>query len=175
MKKLAIFLLLIIFSCNKQESVSTQHSPDTTQAIDGNLGEADSNSAENGVVQVPTTEKTDSISKIFRVVEGNKIIKTINGDMIPLSIYDEFTSPDEQLIIKIKNFQGKEISGTINPESSKMNIRFNQIKMANGEYDGPFGRELSYFIKENGEIWLIIAKSNMASGEATGKFTVSLR
>ena len=55
-----------------------------------------------------------------------------------------------------------------------MNIRFNQIKLANGDYDGPFGREINYEIKEKGEVWLIIAKSNMASGDATGKFKIRI-
>ena len=56
-----------------------------------------------------------------------------------------------------------------------MNIRFNQIKLADGEFDGPFGRDISYLIKKSGEIWLLISKSNMASEKATGKFTVSLK
>ena len=55
-----------------------------------------------------------------------------------------------------------------------MNIRFNQIKLANGDYDGPFGREISYDIKQKGEIWLIVSKSNMASGETKGKFEIEL-
>lgn len=34
---------------------------------------------------------------------------------------------------------------------------------------------LNYDIKEKGEIWLIIGKNLMASGENTGKFTVNLK
>jgi len=56
-----------------------------------------------------------------------------------------------------------------------MNIRFNQIKLPSGETEGPFGREMLLKTKEKGEIWLIIGKSNMASGETKGKFSVSIR
>ena len=56
-----------------------------------------------------------------------------------------------------------------------MNIRFSQIKLPNGNFDGPFTQDISYEVKEKGEIWLIIGKSNMASGEAKGKFKVTIK
>ena len=55
-----------------------------------------------------------------------------------------------------------------------MNIRFNQVKFADGTYDGPFGQTLSIPNKGKGEIWLIIGKSNMASGESKGRFSVKV-
>ena len=94
--------------------------------------------------------------------------------MIPLTITDEFTPKVQKMVLKIKNFDRAKIVGTITPENPQMNIRFNQIKLTNGDYDGPFGREINYEIKEKGEIWLIIAKSNMASGAATGEFKIRI-
>lgn len=95
--------------------------------------------------------------------------------MLPLTISDEFTSADQQYIIKVKNFASKNITGLIKPASGTMNIRFNQIKLPDDTYDGPFGRDISHQITETGEIWLIIGNSNMASGDNTGKFTVDLK
>ena len=95
--------------------------------------------------------------------------------MIPLTLTDEFTTENQQYIIKIKNFNRPKIFGAITPKNPKMNIRFNQIKLSDGSLDGPFGREITYEIPQKGEIWLLIGKSNMASGEITGEFSVFLK
>ena len=131
-------------------------------------------SSANGLV-VLDQEKPKTVSKTFRVIAGDSIIKTINADMIPLTISDEFTTDQQKFVLKIKNFDGKKIVGKITPSNSNMNIRFNQIKLANGDYDGPFGLEMSEDISKPGEVWLIIGKSLMASGEAKGKFTVNIK
>ena len=90
-------------------------------------------------------------------------------------MHDEFTSDVSELIIKIPDFDRQNISGEIVPENPKMNIRFNQIKLPNGDFEGPFSRGMMFKSRENGEIWLIIGKSNMASGIASGKFSVFVR
>lgn len=162
--------VFLLFSCTKKEAVSetAEHSDSPVVTVPDN----NPDTLTEGVFPIsePETKPTDA----FRVVEGNKIIKTINGDMIPLKIHDEFTGDQQEYVLKIKNFNGNKISGKILPENPEMNIRFNQIKLANGDYDGPFGREISYDIKQKGEIWLIVSKSNMASGETKGKFEIEL-
>lgn len=174
MKNFFILIPLVILSCNKKDSVSdVTKRVDTIQVFDQNNIQTASDSSENGLVAIPQVIKDSS--QAFRFIEGNKIVKTINGDMLPLSIYDEFTEENQQLIIKIKNFKNSNIEATINSESSNMNIRFNQIKLASGEYDGPFGKTMSAKTETKGEIWLIIGKSNMASGETTGNFSVWLQ
>jgi len=176
MKKLFLLMPVLLFSCTKKEVVAkTAANSDSTEAIDKNVVEHSRDSVREGVLSIDSVQNSKEISQTFRAVDGNKIIKTLNGDMLPLKITDEFTNADQQLILKIKNFKAPKISGTIVPENAKMNIRFTQIKLSNGDYDGPFGRDITYDIKENGEIWLLLGKSNMASGETTGKFTVNLR
>lgn len=173
MKKLLFLIPLLIISCQKKETVS-ESSATKDSAISANLDGAITDSSKNGVV-VMKEEKPKEISDTFRVIKGDSIIKTINGDMIPLTISDEFTTEKQKFILKIKNFTGKKIMGTVNATDKDMNIRFNQIKLPNGELDGPFGREINYDVKQNGEIWLIIGKSLMASGKSTGKFTITLK
>ncbi len=174
MRTLVFILALITVSCTKEESVKSNNQviSDSTSTILQN----DSTPATHpqaGVVQVDSTKSSNY--KGFRTVEQGKIIKTINGDMIPLTLTDEFTGDKQQYILKIKNFTSKNISGTITTENPDMNIRFNQVRLPNGEYDGPFGREMIYKIRENGEIWLLIGRSNMASGESKGRFSVSIK
>lgn len=173
MKNLVFIVFFFAISCKKSETKTEfQQKTDSAEVI---LPTQDS--VENGAVKVDETAENgnEQISNTFRTIEGNKVIKTINGDMIPLSVKDEFTNEQQQFVIKIKNFKNKKISAIITPENPQMNIRLNQIKLANGDYDGPFGRDFTYDISQPGEIWLIIGKSNMASGIATGKFSVKIQ
>lgn len=175
MKKLLAILPFFLLSCQKKEiksdnlvkndSVIVTERSDMTSKMD---------SAANGVVALDENNALKNSFVKDRVVEGNKIIRTIHANQRPIRFSDEFTDVDQQIIIKIKNFKTDKISGTITPENPEMNIRFNQIKLGNGDFDGPFGRDLKYDVKEKGEIWVIISKSNMASGDVTGKFTVYL-
>ncbi len=173
MKQLLAILPLLMMSCQKNDAVTEiVVNDDSIIVSDGKPLEMDSSA--NGLV-VLDQQKSKTVSKTFRVIAGDSIIKTISADMIPLTISDEFTTDQQTFVLKIKNFEGKNIVGKITPSNSNMNIRFNQIKLANGDFDGPFGLELSAVVSKPGEVWLIIGKSLMASGEAKGKFTVNVK
>ncbi|SFI94312.1 hypothetical protein SAMN05421638_1646 [Kaistella treverensis] len=172
MKNAILISALLLMSCNQKETTSEASTTDSTSIAET----ADTEklpAPDSGVVVIP--EQTPKVSPTFRTVENGKITKTINADMIPLTLTDEFTAENHELILKIKNFDRPKIFGAISPENPKMNIRFNQIRLPDGSLDGPFGREITYEIPQKGEIWLLIGKSNMASGEITGEFSVSLR
>lgn len=173
MRTFVLLLALTLISCNKKESInSTQIFTDS--AVTNSFHDSSNSKSEEGVVLIDTTH-VEKNAKTFRTVENGKIIKTINADMIPLTLSDEFTEDQQQYVLKIKNFTRQNISGDITPENSEMNIRFNQIRLPNGDFEGPFGRGMMFKTRENGEIWLIIGKSNMASGETKGRFSVSIR
>ena len=175
MRKLLVILPLLLMYCTKKEVVSENTlKNDSAIVTDGTIiNKIDS--AANGGVSIDEENALKESFKKDRVVEANNIIKTIDANMIPITISDEFTNSDQQMVVKIKNFNRNNIVGKITPENPQMNIRFNQIKLANGDYDGPFSRDIKYDIKEKGDIWLIIGKSNMASSDAIGKFTVTLK
>ena len=176
MKKLFLLIPVLLLSCNKKEAVAeTTLTQDSMVVVDQPLVENSQDSANRGLVILPEAQTPKEMAKAFRVMEGNKIIRMINADMIPLKVTDEFTTNDQQYILKIKNFSGSKISGQITPENPDLNIRFNQIRLADGKFDGPFSREMTYDVKGKGEIWLLISKSNMASGESKGKFTVNIQ
>lgn len=162
MKKLLILIPLIVFSCQKKETETSNFSQKDSLILPTKTEVKDSVSA------IPTIE-TD------RVFDGDSIIRNVKSEQIPFRVDEEFTHENQQLIIKIQNFDRQNISGEILPENPEMNIRFNQIKLPNGDYDGPFGRRMMFKSRENGEIWLIIGKSNMASGTATGKFSIKIQ
>ncbi len=176
MKTEILLSTFLMMACSKKEAVTEITTGIDSAAVSDQVTvNVPADSPQNGVVSMDTVQNQPPVSGTFRATEGNKIIKTINGDMIPLSVRDEFVNNDQQYILKIKNFGRQTISGEITPEYPQMNIRFNQIRLPNGEYDGPFGREISYNIKDKGEIWLIIGRSNMASGAPTGKFEIKIR
>ena len=175
--KIALFIIpLFLLNCTKKDADSKMITTDSTEISAQNNVENPNDSSSKGVI-FPSDAELDKkeMAKTFRVIDGDSIIKTVNGDMFPLTISDEFTTDRQLFILKIKNFTGKKITGIIKPENAEMNIRFNQIKLPNGEFDGPFGQEINYDVKEKGEVWLLIGKSLMASGKAKGKFTISLK
>lgn len=99
---------------------------------------------------------------------------TVQAKDLPIKIDESFTKKNQELTIIIKNFKGTKISTKIVAPQNR-NLRFNQIKLPNGHFDGPFSQEIkNYKISSNGEVWLIIGKDLMAEGVTTGKFTVLL-
>ena len=170
MKKLLAIVPLLLLSCQKNESITETSVGQDSVLMAGN----EMDSSTNGLV-VLDQEKPKSVTKAFRVIDGDSIIKIINADMIPLTIADEFTTDQQKYILKIKNFSETKINSTINPGAADMNVRFNQIKYADGTFDGPFGLQITQDINKSGEIWLIVGKNLMASGKPTGKFTISLK
>ena len=176
MKKLLVLIPLMIFACTKKE-VTSENIANNDSAIvsDQNVIDNKMDSAANGIVSLDENNASNESFKTVRAIDGDSIIQNINAEKLPLTITDEFTNDRQKLIIKINNFTGKEIVGKVTSNNSDMNIRFNQIKLPNGDYDGPFGADLDYKIEKPGEIWLIIGKNLMASGKPTGKFTVTLK
>lgn len=170
MKKLLAIVPLLLMSCQKNESITKTAVEKDSVLMAGN----EMDSSTNGMV-VMDQEKPESVTKAFRVIDGDSIVKIINADMIPLTISDEFTTDQQKYILKIKNFSEKKINATINLGAADMNVRFNQIKYADGTFDGPFGLQITQDINKPGEIWLIVGKNLMASGKPTGKFTISLK
>lgn len=176
MKKLLAILPLLIMSCQKNDAITeTTLNNDSAIVSDQNVIDNKMDYAANGIVSLDEDKALKESFKTVRTIDGDSIIQNINAEKLPLTITDEFTNDRQKLIIKINNFTGKEIVGKVTSNNSDMNIRFNQIKLPNDDYDGPFGADLEYKIEKPGEIWLIIGKNLMASGNPTGKFTVTLK
>lgn len=124
---------------------------------------------------VTTIEKpVDSLSTILKTeMESNQNIVTVDASKMPIRLNLEIKNPDDQLILKLENLNQAKITGYIKTEKP-MNLRFNQIRMPDNTFDGPFGQTVEYETKQKGEYWLILAKSNMAEGTPVGKFFVKI-
>lgn len=124
---------------------------------------------------VTTIEKpVDSLSTILKTEkESNQNIVTVDASKMPIRLNLEITNPDDQLILKLENVNQAQLKGYIKTEKP-MNLRFNQIRMPDNTFDGPFGQTIVYETTQKGEYWLILAKSNMAEGTPVGKFFVKV-
>jgi hypothetical protein len=178
MKKFLFLIPLIIISCKKDPNVEPAENKDSIVISEQSDPTAKMDSAAVRMKDsiINNAPKTKEVLKtgVMRSVKDGQIIRTVDAEQFPLTLGEEFTKDDQEFILKITDFEKSKIKAKINTKQKDFNIRFNQIKLPNGDYDGPFGRELSYDVKDKGEVWLIIGKSNMASGNTKGSFTVSL-
>lgn len=130
---------------------------------------------EQKVDTITTIEKpVDSLSTILKTEkESNQNIVTVDASKMPIRLNLQIKNPDDQLILKLENLNQAKINGYIKTEKP-MNLRFNQIRMPDNTFDGPFGQTIEYATKQKGEYWLILAKSNMAEGAPVGNFFVKI-
>lgn len=181
MKKILFLIPLAIVGCKKEPAVAEVKVGDSaiTETV-SHKPTAVADSAES-----LTKEKKDSIinnapvtkevlrTGVMRHVEENKISRTADAEQLPFSLGEEFTKDGQQFVLKIENVPAGELSATLRPQNSGQNIRINQIILPDGNSDGPFTRELkNYKIPKPGTVTLIIGRSNMASAESKGAFTL---
>lgn len=178
MKKSLLLIPLIIVSCKKEPAVSEISDKDSSVVTEQPASSIRTDSAvlrmKDSVIN--NAPKTKEVLKtgVMRDVKEGKITRTVDAEQLPVTLGEEFTEDGQEFTLKITGFSKPGIKAKISTNQKDFNIRFNQISLPNGDYDGPFGREITYDIKEKGEVWLIIGKSNMASGNTKGSFTVSV-
>jgi len=178
MKKFLLLIPLMIISCKKEPKITETQNRDSMAVSEqaSPLQKADSAAVKMKDSIINNAPKTKEVlSKgVMRNEKDGQIIRTADAAQLPFKLGEEFTKDGQEFILKITNFNQQNIKAKISTDVKDFNIRFNQIKLPNGDYDGPFGREITYDVKGKGEVWLIVGKSNMASGSTKGSFTVSV-
>ncbi|MCJ8154209.1 hypothetical protein MKJ01_10605 [Chryseobacterium sp. SSA4.19] len=178
MKKSLLLIPLIIISCKKDPAVYETSKRDSTvvaeQPVSSERKDSSALRMKDSVINNAPKTKEVLRTGVMREVKDGQIIRTVDAEHFPVTLGEEFTKDGQEFILKITNFNKPNLKAKIATQQKDFNIRFNQIKLPNGDYDGPFGREIAYDVKGNGEVWLIIGKSNMASGNTKGSFTVSV-
>lgn len=178
MKKSLLLIPMIILSCKKEAKITTVQDKDSAVVTEMPDSVMKSDSAvmknkDSGAHHVPITGEGGR-KGMMREEKNGQIIRTAETSQLPFALGEEFTKEGQELILKLKHYEKSDLKATITTNEKDFNIRFNQIRLPNGDYDGPFGREITYKIREKGEVWLIIGKSNMASGNTKGSFTVTV-
>lgn len=174
MKKIIIFLLpIFVISCKKETvaTVSTSKDSVIVSEFAQPLINADSASIKVNDSTLRNYEKKAILIENESDKNGT-IVKIISGEHLPFTIDTQFTDKENHLIIKILKYNNPQLRATISTDQKDFNVQFNQIKLANGELDGPFSKEITYKMPKKGEVWLMIGINNRAEGKATGKFSV---
>lgn len=178
MKKSLLLIPLIIVACKKEPAVTVTKDKDSTVVTEmpDSVVKTDSvvlRKKDSIINNAPVTKEV--LRKgVMRDEKDGQIIRTADANQLPFTIGEEFTKDDQDFILKLTRYDRPNIKAKISTKEKDFNIRFNQIRLPNGNYDGPFGREITYETPGKGEVWLIIGKSNMASGNTKGSFTVTV-
>lgn len=178
MKKSLLLIPLIVISCKKEANLSETTGKDSTIVTEQPMPESHTDSAairkKDSIINNAPVTKEVLRKGVMRSEKEGQIIRTADASQLPFTLGEQFTKDNQELILKITNYEKPSIKAAISTKEKDFNIRFNQIKLPNGEYDGPFGREINYEIPGKGEVWLIIGKSNMASGNTKGNFSIQV-
>lgn len=178
MKKSLLLIPLIVVACKKEPAVTVTKDKDSTVVTEmpDSVVKTDSvvlRKKDSIINNAPVTKEV--LRKgVMRDEKDGQIIRTADANQLPFTIGEEFTKDDQDFILKLTRYDRPNIKAKILTKEKDFNIRFNQIRLPNGNYDGPFGREITYETPGKGEVWLIIGKSNMASGNTKGSFTVTV-
>lgn len=178
MKKSLLLIPLIIISCKKEANVA--ETPNKDSIIVTEMTESQSKIDSVAIRKKDSMINNSPVTKevlrtgVMRNTKKGQIIRTADASQLPFTLGEEFTKDGQELVLKITDYEKPDIKATITTKEKDFNIRFNQIKTPDGKYDGPFSRELTHSVSGKGEVWLIIGKSNMASGNEKGSFKVSV-
>lgn len=182
MKKYILLSAFALLACKKESAVETvSEAKDSVLVVENqdsvvaniNHNQEDSLKIKDSIINNAPHTKKVLREGVMREETKKEIIRKADVSMLPFNVGEEFKEENQQFILKISDYDKPEIVAEIKSDKG-MNIRFNQVKFADGSVDGPFGRTLNIKNKGKGEIWLIIGKSNMASGEAKGHFSVKV-
>ncbi len=178
MKKSLLLIPLIIVACKKEPAVTSVQSKDSAVVTEmpDSVMKADSAAVRKRDSIINNAPVTKEVLRkgVMRNEKEGQIIRTADATQLPFTLGEEFKKDDQELILKLTHYDRPNIKAKISTKEKDFNIRFNQIKLPNGDYDGPFGREITYETPGKGEVWLIIGKSNMASGNTKGSFTITV-
>src|SRR5690606_26920510 len=115
MKNLLFISLLLMISCTKEKTVNRN----TVSNLSDTATQRNETAQKDSLLE---RSETRVVSDSSRSSDGSKIIKTITGGELPITLSDEFTTDQHEYIIKIKDFKGQNISGEILPDDPSMNI-----------------------------------------------------
>lgn len=142
-----LVLVLSVFACTSSSS-ERENKGTSTDTLSHSISNTVIIPPESGVINVTLNNG-----------EGNYIIRKREDQIIYLTFDSE---GDEELTAQII------------PLDSNANVRFSQIIFPTGTMDGPFGREFTYHLNQDGEYQLALHEDMMAGEPWDGEFVVKL-
>ncbi len=166
MKNFCIILsIVLLLSCNSNEQKkesSTAQTNSTDAGLINNSNHIDS-------LKNPSTIQSD-----VNIQLNNKIQIAFAADSNSITVKGYLDSIGSSVSCEIPVTTGKKIIAKIEPIKIPANIRFNQIIFPDASSDGPFGKELTYDLSQQGIYTIIIGSNLMAENAYTGDFLLHL-
>jgi len=154
MKTFLIILMIIISSCNN----TSQNNINTASKSAGN------DSIETQKDTISNTEINDSIIHISFPKDSTWV--TVNAKMKGFN---------HLVTVYIPVKQGRHLTASISSDDSAANVRINQIITPGDKADGPFGRDFTFAIHQQGTYRLLIGENLMQGDEWKGEFKLTVK
>lgn len=167
---------MVIFSCKKETAPNESTTKDSV--IVNEFAEPLAKGDSASIILNDSTLQNDKKKVNLVETKNDKkgtIVKIVNGEHFPFTVDAEFTEKENHLIIKILRYNNPQLHATITTEQNDFNVQFSQIKLPNGQFDGPFSKEIKYKLPTKGEVWLLVNINNRAEGKTNGKFSVRVQ
>lgn len=145
---LAVFICL--FSCNQREEKHL--------------------SGDNALLYI----KPDSLKAQKEKRKDTLLQKTLYPGSDTLFFNLKMDSINKHLTIPVSISSGKELFATLSSNDKKANIRISQIGFPDNTFDGPFGQNIKYKIKAEGNYKIIIGENMMAGEPWAGDFNLKV-
>lgn len=166
MKIICFLIILMITACGDS----------TSSNIDS--GASDTASSISNSSSVGSTSDTKVIKDSNVVIKDDKsdtlITVTFPKDSTWTKIEGKMRGVKYPVTVVIPVKQGKQLSASLQTEEPTANIRINQIFTPDNKADGPFGKELKYPIKMEGNYQLKIGENMMQGDEWKGTFWLTI-
>jgi len=154
MKTVMLILIATIYSCNNtsQNNVNTDSKPAGNDTI----------KAQKDIIN--NTVINDSIIHISFPKDSTWV--TVNAKMKGFN---------HLVTVYIPVKQGRHLTASISSDDSAANVRINQIITPGDKADGPFGRDFTFAIHQQGTYRLLIGENLMQGDEWKGEFKLTVK
>lgn len=144
MKRLSLLLLIFLLSCANQPAEKEEKALQGDSVIDDTAVLTEPVSAE-------PLHAGDTLTRALRLTNGE--------DRVDVSFIVD---------------RGDSLFARLSSADQNANIRITQIEMPDSTFDGPFGRDLKYRLKQHGKYKLIMGPNMMAGDPWSGDFSVAI-
>jgi len=165
MKPLLIALLVLSSACNNTGETKVNTDSITITKNDSAHNEKDTISASTPKESVTNDSETNDSTIVVKFPKDSTwttVVGKMKGVNHPVSVY-----------IDVK--QGKRLTAVISAEDSTANVRINQMITPDGKADGPFGKDFTFTIHQQGTYKLLIGENLMQGDEWKGNFKLTIR
>lgn len=145
-KLFLLFIILAFLSCHQNENQKTTDQP------------------------LPSIKNDTSKMEKQITTDSAKSILSQGKDTLVFDL--KMDSANQHVTVPVNIMAGDSLFASLHSKDKKANIRISQIGFPDSTFDGPFGRELVYKIKDTGNYKIIVGQNMMAGDRWKGNFTL---